>query len=147
MSEKAASRRKIKVDNKIYLYEMLTTNLLQAMLVRRAEQSHQHWQSSNSALLMHWAHIQHIHIYCEDMTQLLHTYEQTWCSKSISFDFLINLHALQSHTLQRHDTILTHIHRIIATFLRTCCNSYTSHTHTLQRHDSAFAYLQTYVMQ
>ncbi len=25
------------VDNKIYLYKMLTTNLLQAMLVRKAE--------------------------------------------------------------------------------------------------------------
>ncbi len=41
----------LKIDNEIYLYEMLTTNLLQAMLVRRAEQSHQHSQSSNSALL------------------------------------------------------------------------------------------------
>ncbi len=30
------------ISNEIYLYEMLTTNLLQAMLVRRAEQSHQH---------------------------------------------------------------------------------------------------------
>ncbi len=29
-----------KIDNKIYLYKMLTMNLLQAMLVRRAEQSH-----------------------------------------------------------------------------------------------------------
>ncbi len=28
--------------NEIYLYEVLATNLLQAMLVRRAEQSHQH---------------------------------------------------------------------------------------------------------
>ncbi len=28
------------------------------MLVRRAEQSHQHWQSSNNALLMRWAHTQ-----------------------------------------------------------------------------------------
>jgi len=39
------------IDNKIYLYEMLTTNLLQAMLVRRAEQFH--WQSSNNALRSH----------------------------------------------------------------------------------------------
>jgi len=39
------------IDNEIYLYKMLTTNFLQAMLVRRAEQSHQHQQSSNSALL------------------------------------------------------------------------------------------------
>ena len=27
----------LRVDNKIYLYKMLTTNLLQAMLVRRTE--------------------------------------------------------------------------------------------------------------
>ena len=39
---------KMSAGNEIYLYEMLATNLLQAMLVRRAEQSHQ--QSSNSAL-------------------------------------------------------------------------------------------------
>ncbi len=47
-----------KINNKIYLYKMLTMNLLQAMLVRRAEQSHQHWQSSNSALLMRWVYTQ-----------------------------------------------------------------------------------------
>ena len=47
-----------RVDNEIYLYKMLTTNLLQAMLVRRAEQSHQHQQSSNNALLTRWAHTQ-----------------------------------------------------------------------------------------
>jgi hypothetical protein len=46
------------INNEIYLYKMLTMNLLQAMLVRRAEQSHQHQQSSNSALLMRWAHTQ-----------------------------------------------------------------------------------------
>jgi len=40
------------INNEIYLYKILTTNLLQAMLVKRAEQSHQHQQSSNSALLM-----------------------------------------------------------------------------------------------
>ena len=189
---------------------MLTTNLLQAMLVRRAEQSHQHQQSSNSALLMHWvhtqlkseaittwssarwsshihrmtaaymlqliyniytyiakarlsfcahtdrrdavnlsifrifrsiytqrnhtqssnsalftrwAHIQHTHIYCEDTIQLLHIYMSTWCSKSIDFShYQINLHASQSHTLQRHDTIFAHIHRTTATSLRMCCN-------------------------
>ncbi len=28
------------IDNEIYLYEMLTTNFLQAMLVKRTEQSH-----------------------------------------------------------------------------------------------------------
>ncbi len=36
---------KMSAGNEIYLYEVLATNLLQAMLVRRAEQ-----QSSNSAL-------------------------------------------------------------------------------------------------
>ncbi len=41
--------------NEIYLYEVLATNLLQAMLVRRAEQSHR--QSSNSAVRACYAHI------------------------------------------------------------------------------------------
>ena len=60
-----------------------------------------HTQSSNSALLTCWAHIQHTHIYCEGTTQLLRTYRQTWCSKLISFShFRINLHAAQSHTEQ-----------------------------------------------
>ncbi len=31
------------------------------------------------------AHIRHIHIYCEGTTQLLRTYRQAWCSKSIDF--------------------------------------------------------------
>ncbi len=214
---------------------MLTTNLLQAMLVRRAEQSHQHWQSSNSALLMHWAHIQlkseatttqsstrwsshihrmtaaymlqliydiytyiaktrlsfcahtdrrdavnrsifcifrpiytqrnhtqssnnalftrwahiqHTHIYCEDTIQLLRIYTSTWCSKLIDFSlYQIDVHASQSHTLQRYNTVFAHIHRTTATSLRTRCNSYTSHTHTLQRHDSAFAHLHACMMQ
>ena len=40
------------------------------------------------------AHIQHIHIYCEGTTQLLRTYRQTWCSKSIDFShFQADLHA------------------------------------------------------
>ena len=30
----------VEINNEIYLHEMLTTNLLQAMLVRRAEQSY-----------------------------------------------------------------------------------------------------------
>ncbi len=46
---------KAMIDNEIYLYEMLTTNLLQAMLVRRAKQSHR--QSSNSAIRACYAHI------------------------------------------------------------------------------------------
>ena len=40
-----------------------------------------------------------------------------------------NLHALQSHTLQRHDTVFAHIHRMTATFLHMRCNSYTLHIH------------------
>jgi len=45
-----AIRKKL-AGNEIYLYEVLATNLLQAMLVRRAEQSHR--QSSNNALRSH----------------------------------------------------------------------------------------------
>ncbi len=60
-----------------------------------------HTQSSNSALFTCWTHIQHTHIYCKDMTQLLHIYKQTWCSKLIDFShFQIDLHAAQSHTEQ-----------------------------------------------
>ncbi len=201
---------KNKIDNEIYLYKMLTTNLLQVMLVRKAEQSHQHWQSSNSALLTSWAHtqskseaittqsstrwsshihrmtaaymlqliydiytytakarlsfcahtdrrdavnrsifrifrsiytqrnhtqssnsalftrwthIRHIHIYCEGTTQLLRIYTSAWCSKSIDFSlYQIDVHASQSHTLRRHDTVFAHIHRTTATSLRTRCN-------------------------
>ena len=101
-----------------------------------------HIQSSNSALFTRWTHIQHIHTYCEDTIQLLCIYRLMWCSKSIDFSlYQINLHALQSHTLQKHDTVFAHIHRIIATSLRMCCNSYTSHIYTLRRHDSAFAHI------
>ncbi len=57
------------------------------------------WQQR---LCIHAAtHIQHIHIYCEDTIQLLRTYKQTWCSKSIDFShFQADLHAAQSHTKQ-----------------------------------------------
>jgi len=93
-------------------------------------------------------HIHHTHTHCEDTTQLLHIYMLAWCSKSIDFLlYQINLHALQSYTLQRHDTVFAHIYRTTATSLRTRCNSYTSHTHTLRRHDSAFAHLHARVMQ
>jgi len=68
-------------------------------------------------------------------------------NRSIFLLYQINLHALQSHTLQRHDIVFAHIHRKTATSLHTRCNSYISHTHTLQRHDSAFTHLQTCVMQ
>jgi len=70
------------------------------------------------------------HTHCEGTTQLLCTYTFVQRSKSIDFDFLIDLHASQSHTLQRHDTVFAHIHRTTATFLRTRCNSYMSHIHT-----------------
>jgi len=92
-------------------------------------------------------HIHHIHIHCKDMIQLLHTYTSVQRSKSINFDFLIDLQTLQSHTLQRHDTVFAHIHRTTATSLRICCNSYTSHTYILRRHDSAFAHIHICAMQ
>ena len=107
-----------------------------------------HTQSSNSALFTRWAHIWYTHIYCEDMTQLLCIYTSAWCSKSIGFLlYQIDLHASQSHTLQKHDTVFAHIHRTTATSLRMRCNSYTSHTYTLRRHDSAFVHLHACVMQ
>ncbi len=107
-----------------------------------------HTQSSNSALFTCWTYIWYTYIYCEGMIQLLRIYRLAWCSKSIDFSlYQIDLHALQSHTLQRHDIVFAHIHRTTATSLCMRCNSYTSHTHTLQRHDSAFAHLQTCVMQ
>jgi len=60
----------------------------------------------------------------------LHIYTFAWDSKSIDFSlYQIDLHASQSHTLQRHDTVFAHIHRTTATSLRIRCNSYTSHTH------------------
>ena len=92
-------------------------------------------------------HIHHTYIHCEDTTQLLHTYTFVQRSKLINFDFLINLHMLQSHTLQRHDIIFAYIHRMTATSLRIRCNSYTSHTYTLQKHDSTFAYIYICAMQ
>ncbi len=92
-------------------------------------------------------HIRHTHIHCEGTTQLLRTYTSVRRSKSIDSGFLIDLHASQIHTLRRHDTVFAHIHRTIATFLRTRCNSYTSHTYTLRRHDPAFAHLHARVMQ
>jgi len=104
----------LKIDNEIYLYEMLTTNLLQAMLVKRAEKSHQHWQSSNSALLTRWAYTQ---------------------SKS------------KAMTTRSSARWSSYIHRMTATFLHTCCSSYTTYTHILRRHNSAFAHIQTDVMQ
>ena len=74
--------------------------------------------------------IRHSHSYCEGTTQLLHTYTSVQRSKSTDFLlYQIDLHALQSHTLQKHDTVFAHIHRTTATSLRMRCNSYTSHTY------------------
>ncbi len=68
-------------------------------------------------------HIHHTHTHCEDTTQLLRIYMLMWCSKSIDFShYQIDLHALQSHTLQRHDTVFAHIYRTTATSLCTRCN-------------------------
>ncbi len=54
-------------------------------------QSHtEQWQR----LTQRWAHIQHSHIHCEDMIQLLHIYTLVWCNKSIDFShYQIDLHA------------------------------------------------------
>ncbi len=68
-------------------------------------------------------HIRHTLIHCEGTIQLLRIYTSAWCSKSIDFLlYWINLHASQSHILQRHDTVFAHIHRTTATSLRTRCN-------------------------
>ncbi len=102
------------------------------------------WQQR---LCVHAAtHIHHTHTHCEDTTQLLHIYTSVQRSKLINFDFLIDLHALQSYTLQRHNTVFAHIHKMIATSLHICCNSYTSHTYTLRRHDSTFAHIHICAM-
>ncbi len=66
--------------------------------------------------------IRHSHSHCKGTTQLLCIYTSERRSKLIDFNFLIDLHASQSHTLQRHDTIFAYIHRTTATSLRTCCN-------------------------
>ncbi len=66
--------------------------------------------------------IQHSYNHCEGIIQLLHIYTSVQRSKLINFDFLIDLHTLQIHTLQRHDIVFAHIHRITATSLRMRCN-------------------------
>ncbi len=96
------------IDNEIYLYEMLTTNLLQAMLVRRAEQSHQHRQSSNSALLMHWT-------YTQLKSEIITTQSSTCWSLHIhrrtamSLHTCCNLHMTYTYILWRHDSAFAHI--------------------------------------
>ncbi len=87
-------------------------------------------------------HIHHTHTHCEGTTQLLHIYTSVQRSKSIDFSvYQVDLHASQSYTLQRHNTVFAHIHRTTATSLRMRCNSYTSHTYILWRHNSAFAHI------
>ncbi len=96
------------INNEIYLYEMLTTNLLQAMLVRRAEQSHQHQQSSNSALLTYWAHTQSKSetITTRSLTRWsLHTHRRT----AMSLHTCCNSYTTYTHILQRHDSVFAHI--------------------------------------
>ncbi len=99
---------KIKIDNEIYLYKMLITNLLQAMLVKRAEQSHQHQQSSNNALLTCWIHTQ---LKSETITTQsltcwsLHIHRKT----AMSLHTCCNLHTTYTYILQRHDSAFAHI--------------------------------------
>ncbi len=96
------------INNEIYLYKMLTTNLLQAMLVKKAEQSHQHQQSSNSALLMRWAHTQ---LKSETITtQLsmrwsLHIHRRT----AMSLHTCCNSHTTYTHILRRYNSAFAHI--------------------------------------
>ncbi len=107
-SNRHAVLTKFMIDNEIYLYEMLTTNLLQAMLVRRAEQSHQHRQSSNSALLTRWAHTQ-------SKSEAMTTQSSARWSLHIHRMTATSLHTCCSsyttyiHILQRHDSAFAHI--------------------------------------
>ncbi len=126
----------------IYMHcnHICSKNMTQSLLI------YTEWQQRLCACVV--THIHHTHIYCEDMTQLLCIHKLAWCSKSIDFLlYQIDLHASQLHTLQKHDIVFVYIHRMTATSLHTCCNSYISHTYTLQRHDSTFAYIHICVMQ
>ncbi len=106
-----------------YTYRRDAVNRSIFRIFRSIYTQRNHIQSSNSALFTCWTHIQYTYIYCEGMIQLLHIYTFTKCSKSIDFSlYQIDVHALQSHTLQRHDTVFAHIHRTTATSLRTRCN-------------------------
>ncbi len=98
----------LKIDNKIYLYKMLTMNLLQAMLVRRAEQSHQHQQSSNSALVTCWA-------YTQSKSETITMQSSTHWSSHIHRRTATSLHTCcNSYTtyiyiLWRHNSAFAHI--------------------------------------
>ena len=95
--------------------------------------NHIHCKDTTQSLLIYteqqqrlcaWAatNIRHSHSHCEGTTQLLRTYTSVQRSKLIDFDFLIDLHASQIHTLQRYNTVFAHIHKTIATTLRMRCN-------------------------
>ena len=96
------------IDNEIYLYKMLTTNLLQAMLVKRAEQSHQHQQSSNSALLLRWAHTQ---LKSEAMTtrSSAHWSSHIHRMTATSLHTRCNSYTTYTHILRRYDSAFAHI--------------------------------------
>jgi len=101
------------VNNKIYLYEMLTMNLLQAMLVRRAEQSH--WQSSNSAIHACYAHIHRssIALWCSQTTrshdQMIMWLNSEWKLTSKWSAFTIHRSSIAlwcSQTTRSHDQMI-----------------------------------------
>jgi len=97
-----------KINNKIYLYKMLTMNLLQVMLVRRAKQSYQHWQSSNSALLIHWVYTQ---LKSEAITtqSLMHWSLYIHRVTATSLHTCCNLYTIYTYILRRHDSAFAHI--------------------------------------
>ena len=74
-------------------------------------------------------HIRHTHIHCEGTTQLLRIYTSAWCSKLIDFLlYQIDLHASQSHTLQRHDTVFAYTQNDSNIFAHTLQLLYDTHT-------------------
>ncbi len=82
------------INNEIYLYKMLTTNLLQVMLVKRTKQSH--WQSSNSAIRACYAHIHRLSI-------------ALWCSQTTrSCDQTTNESSRQSDQLSQYTDQASH---------------------------------------
>ncbi len=128
-----------------FLLYQINLHALQSHTLQRHDTvfAHIHRTTATSLRMRCNSYTSHTYILQRHNSAFMHIHicVTVWCSKLISFDFLIDLHALQSHTLQRHDIIFAYIHRTTATSLRMRCNSYTSHTYTLQRHDSAFAYI------
>ncbi len=138
----AVNRLIFRIIRSIYMHRnhIHCENMIQSLLIYTEQQRRLYACAATN--------IRHSHSHCKDTIQLLRIYTFVWRSKSIDFLlYQIDLHASQSYTLQKYDTVFAHIHRMIATSLRTCCNSYTLHTYTLQRHDSAFAHLHACVMQ